>query len=79
MAADPEDPVMTLHKVTKLPPSATDLPARIVQPAQLMDVKPELSRHVFTEVEDLIIHALDTISPFDAKFISDLMVKRVEV
>lgn len=32
----------------------------------------------FTEVEDLIIHALDTVSPFDAKFISDHMPGRDE-
>ena len=32
----------------------------------------------FTEIEDLIIHALDTVSPFDAKFISDHMPGRDE-
>ena len=32
----------------------------------------------FTEIEDLIIHALETISPFDAKFISEHMVNRDE-
>ena len=32
----------------------------------------------FTEIEDLVIHALDTVSPFDAKFISDHMANRTE-
>ena len=32
----------------------------------------------FTEIEDLVIHALDTISPFDAKFISEYLANRDE-
>ena len=70
------EPVMTLHNVTKLPPNAGS--ARIVQPAEMLEFKGQPSLDAFTEVEDLIIHALDTISPFDAKFISEHMHKREE-
>ena len=70
------EPVMTLHNVTKLPPNAGS--ARIVQPAEMLEFKAQPSLDAFTEVEDLIIHALDTISPFDAKFISEHMHKREE-
>ena len=70
------EPVMTLHNVTKLPPNAGS--ARIVQPSEMLELKVQPSLDAFTEVEDLIIHALDTISPFDAKFISEHMHKREE-
>ena len=73
---DDDDALMTLHNVTKLPANAPS--ARIVQ-QELLEAKPELGTEVFTEVEDLVIHALDTISPFDAKFISEHMHKREEV
>ena len=70
------EPVMTLHNVTKLPPNAGS--TRIVQPAEMLEFKAQPSLDAFTEVEDLIIHALDTVSPFDAKFISEHMHKREE-
>ena len=76
MKPEEDEPVMTLHNVTKLPPNAGS--ARIVQPAEMLEVKAQPSLDAFTEVEDLIIHALDTVSPFDAKFISEHMHKREE-
>ena len=59
-----------------LEPMINDLLAEPGPPVQLVEVKSEPGLDVFTEVEDLITHALDTISPCDAKFISDHMVKR---
>ena len=71
-----EEPGLTLHNVTKLPPNAGS--TRIVQQAELLKLSDQPSLDVFSEVEDLVIHGLDTISPFDAKFISEHMVKREE-
>jgi len=78
-----EDSIQTLHNVTKLPPHAAA--SRIVQNPLIRQngkngetLEPVTPLKQFTEVEDLIIHALDTVSPFDAKFISDHMTKRDE-
>eukprot|EP00092_Neocalanus_flemingeri_P039620 GFUD01043146.1.p1 GENE.GFUD01043146.1~~GFUD01043146.1.p1 ORF type:complete len:618 (-),score=188.28 GFUD01043146.1:78-1931(-) len=73
--------IQTLHNVTKLPPHAAA--SRIVQNPVMRHNGNNSEEAVtqlgqFTEVEDLIIHALDTVSPFDAKFISDHMTKRDE-
>jgi len=78
--ANNEDSIQTLHNVTKLPPHA--VASRIVQNPVIrhngdsIDSLEELKK--FSEVEDLIIHALDTINPFDVKFISAHMTKRDE-
>jgi len=72
-------PIQTLHNVTKLPPHAAA--SRIVQnPVMKQNGDNSGGTEIgqFTQVEDLIIHALDTVSPFDAKFISDHMNKRDE-
>merc|ERR1712241_1455180 len=53
--------------------------AQIGQTPKAEDISEEAANiDQFTEVEDLIIHALDTVSPFDAKFISDHMPGRDE-
>jgi len=78
--ANNEDSIQTLHNVTKLPPHA--VASRIVQSPVIRqngdDFESISDLKQFSEVEDLIIHALDTINPFDAKFISAHMVKRDE-
>jgi len=76
-----EDSLQTLHNVTKLPPHAAA--SRIVQNPVIKQNGKNLDSVVtdlkqFSEVEDLVIHALDTVSPFDAKFISAHMTKRDE-
>eukprot|EP00092_Neocalanus_flemingeri_P041086 GFUD01044743.1.p1 GENE.GFUD01044743.1~~GFUD01044743.1.p1 ORF type:complete len:582 (-),score=118.59 GFUD01044743.1:147-1892(-) len=47
-------------------------------PVKAPQIKSAGNQGPFLAVEDLLIYALDTLSPFDAKFISDHMVKRDE-
>jgi len=70
--------IQTLHNVTKLPQQSGA--SRIVQKPVVKEDSDICQARLeqFTEDEDLIIHALDTICPFDAKFISDHMLNRDE-
>lgn len=71
-----EESGVLLQNVTKLP--ETGPVSRIVQKPPQIRQHAEFSEDMFTEFEDLIIHALDTISPFDSKFISEHLIRREE-